>query len=121
MSIIYCKKSTTKERMDYITKQFGYQLIVFGGIYGFQIYTGVPSFTMASMFPTNIVISVGIYMYSVYGYLYTCVPNIPNCILDDLFTWIHDVAYPQCFFVQCGRNAVFVFFLFVFHLKFNSV
>ena len=36
-------------------------------------------------------------MYSVYGFLYTCLPNIPNCFVDDLFAWFHDVAFPDCF------------------------
>ena len=36
-------------------------------------------------------------MYTVYGFLYTCLPNIPNCLIDDLFAWLHDIAYPQCF------------------------
>ena len=97
MEIIYCSTSTTKERLGYISKQFGYQAAVFAGLYGTQVYTGAPIFTMATMFPLNIGIVGAVYMYSVYGFLYTCIPNIPNCLVDDLFAWFHDVAFPDCF------------------------
>ena len=97
MEIIYCTQSTTKERLGYISAQFGYQLAFFGGVYGAQVYTSLPLFTMVTMFPTNVIAMSSIYMYSVYGYLATCQPNIPNCFVDDLFSWLHDVAYPQCF------------------------
>lgn len=97
MEIIYCSTSTTQERLGYITAQWGYQLAFWGGIYGAEVYTGAPLFTMASASPNNFIIAIAIYMYSVYGFLYTCMPNIPNCLVDDLFAWTHDVAYPQCF------------------------
>ena len=97
IEIVYCTTSTTKERLGYISKQIGYQAAIWGGLYGAQIYTGAPLFTMATMFPLNLGIVGGVYMYSVYGFLYTCLPNIPNCFVDDLFAWFHDVAFPDCF------------------------
>lgn len=97
METIYCTTSTTQERLQYITDQWGYQLAFWGGLYAGQVYTATPVFSMAIMFPYNIIFALGIYMYSVYGYLYTCAPNVPNCVVDDLFAWTHDVAYPQCF------------------------
>lgn len=97
MEVIYCTRSTTKERLEYISAQWGYQLAFWAGLYGFQEYSKVPAFSMATMAPWNFVFAVAIYMYSVYGYLYTCLPNIPNCMVDDIFAWLHDVAYPQCF------------------------
>ena len=97
MEIIYCSTSTTQERLQQISAQWGYQLAFWGGLYGLQIYSSLPVFTMATMAPFNWVLAIGIYMYSVYGFLYTCLPNIPNCMVDDMFAWLHDVAYPQCF------------------------
>lgn len=97
METIYCTTSTTQQRLQYISDQWGYQLAFWGGLYAGQVYTGTPMFNLAVMFPYNAVFAIGIYMYSVYGYLYTCSPNIPNCLVDDLFAWTHDVAYPQCF------------------------
>ncbi len=97
METIYCTRSTTQERLEYISRQFLYQLFFFAGAYGAQVYTNLPIFTQVSVFPVNYVIIVGIYMYTVYNYYYTCLPNIPNCLVDDIFAWLHDVAYPQCF------------------------
>jgi len=97
MEIIYCSTSTTQERLQQISAQWGYQLAFWGGLYGLQIYSSLPFFTMATMAPFNWILVIGIYMYSVYGFLYTCLPNIPNCMVDDMFAWLHDVAYPQCF------------------------
>jgi len=97
MEIIYCSTSTTQERLGYISAQWGYQLAFWGGLYAGQEYSKVPMFNMATMAPWNLVFAIGIYMYSVYGFLYTCLPNIPNCLIDDMFAWFHDVAYPQCF------------------------
>lgn len=97
METIYCTRSTTQERLEYISRQFLYQLLFFAGAYGAQVYTNLPIFTQVSAFPTAYIIIVGIYMYTVYNFYYTCLPNIPNCLVDDIFAWLHDVAYPQCF------------------------
>lgn len=97
IEIIYCTQSTTKERLGYISAQFGYQLVFFGSVYGAQVYTTLPLFTMVSTFPVNIIAIGSIYMYSTYGFLATCLPNTPNCLVDDLFAWTHDIAYPRCF------------------------
>ena len=97
MEVIYCTTSTTQQRLTYISAQWGYQLAVWAGLYGLQQYTQFPVYAMATMAPNSFIISVAIYMYAVYGYLYTCLPNIPNCLVDDIFAWLHDVAYPQCF------------------------
>ena len=97
MEIIYCTTKTTQERVQAISRQFVWQAAVFGGFYALQLYSGIPVFTMATGFPTMFLIMGAIYMWTVYSYIYTCVPNIPNCLMDDLFIWFHDVAYPQCF------------------------
>lgn len=97
MEVIYCAESTTKERLGYISTQWGHQLAVWGGLFLFQQYSVIPTFNIASAFPWNWLIIVAIYMYTTYGFLYTCLPNIPNCLIDDMFAWLHDVAYPQCF------------------------
>jgi hypothetical protein len=97
MEIIYCDLSTTQERMGYISNQFGYQALTFLSLYLAQIYTGTPVFQMATGAMAMPIIMFAIYGYATYGYLYTCLPNIPNCLMDDLFVWFHDVAYPRCF------------------------
>jgi hypothetical protein len=97
MEVIYCTTSTTTQRLSYISAQWGYQLAVWAGLYGLQEYSKVPVYATATMAPNNLIIAIAIYMYAVYGYLYTCLPNIPNCLVDDIFAWLHDVAYPQCF------------------------
>lgn len=97
MEIIYCDTSTTQERVNYISQQFTYQAMVFGGLYLGQVYTGAPLFSFASGFPAMLLIMGAIYMWTVYSYIYTCAPNMPNCFMDDLFVWFYEVAYPECF------------------------
>lgn len=97
MEIIYCDTSTTQERVNYISQQFVWQGVVFGGIFIGQLYTGAPIFGLATGFPAMLIIMGAIYMWTVYSYIYTCAPNIPNCFMDDLYVWFHDVAYPDCF------------------------
>lgn len=97
MEIIYCDTSTTQERVNYISQQFIWQAVVFGGIFAGQVYTSAPIFSLATGFPAMFLIMGAVYMWTVYSYLYTCAPNIPNCFMDDLYVWFHDVAYPDCF------------------------
>ena len=97
MEIIYCDTSTTQERVNYISQQFVWQAVVFGGIFLGQVYTSAPIFGLATGFPAMLLIMGAVYMWTVYSYIYTCAPNIPNCFMDDLYVWFHDVAYPDCF------------------------
>lgn len=97
MELIHCQLSNTQERIALISQQWLYQLIFWAGLYGFQVYSGTPIFNMLSVFPVNLLFTVFIYLYFVYGMVFTCMPSLPNCLVDDFFVWLHDVAYPQCF------------------------
>ena len=97
MELIHCQRSNTQERIVLISQQWGYQLVFWGGLYGLQVYSGTPVFNMLSVAPYNLLFTMFIYLYFVYGLVFTCMPSLPNCLVDDFFVWLHDVAYPQCF------------------------
>ena len=50
-------------------------------IFGVQFLTGIPTFSLLT--PYLIFIYGFIYMFSVYGYTYKCLPTV-NCLLEDL-------------------------------------
>jgi len=95
--LIHCQKSITSERVALISEQWLYQLSFWAGMYGLQTLTGVPVFNMLSVFPFNGLFTVGIYLFIVYGMVFTCMPSLPNCLVDDFYVWLYDVAYPSCF------------------------
>ncbi len=97
MSIIYGTEpgyDTTNKRLDKIEESLYYMLYTFIGIYLFEFFTGFPIISLATPFFPLII--VGIYMLTVYGYTYPCIPNVPNMLLDDLFAFANDRVFPNC-------------------------
>ena len=92
---LYCTWNTFEERQTLITNSFGIMLWTTLAIFGVQFLTGIPTFSLLT--PYLIFIYGFIYMFSVYGYTYKCLPTVPNCLLEDLYAFIHDKLYPTCF------------------------
>ncbi|MAT63249.1 MAG: hypothetical protein CL881_05570 [Dehalococcoidia bacterium] len=95
IEVIYCEQNTTKQRLNLITDAFKYMLYTMLGIFIISRYTTLPIFE--SSVPYFPIIMLGIYMFTVYNYTYFCFPNIPNCVVDDMFAYINDVMFPNCF------------------------
>ena len=95
MDKIYCKDSTTTERHDNITKSFEYMMYFTLALFLIQIYIGLPVFTLIS--PYLIYIFAFIYMWTVYEYSYACVPSAPQCFMDDVFSYLNDRFFLNCF------------------------
>lgn len=94
---IYCTYNTFEERQQLITNAIIYTLVTILVFYVSEYILGIPLFT--SMTPYFLFIFAFIYMYTVYIYTYKCIPSVPNCLLDDLYAYIHDKLFPQCFCV----------------------
>jgi len=91
----FCTYNTFAERQALIKNAWGYMFwyIVFWWVVEYQ--TGFPVFTMqVTLF---IPICVIIYLLTVYSYTWKCFPSIPNCLMDDFYTYVHDNWFPSCF------------------------
>lgn len=95
IEVIYCEQSTTKQRLNLITDAFRYMFYTMLGIFLLSRYTTLPIFSLTT--PYFPLIMVGVYMFTVYHYTYLCFPNVPNCVVDDMFAYINDVMFPNCF------------------------
>jgi hypothetical protein len=95
MDKIYCKDSTTSERLDKITSAFEYMLYFTLSLFLIQIYIGLPFFTLLS--PYLLYIFAFIYMWTVYQYSYACIPSAPQCFMDDVFAYLNDRLFLNCF------------------------
>ena len=100
--IIYCnyedeniKIFKTSQRIKLISKALKYILYFVVGVYVMDLFSSLP--IMSTVSPYFWVIVPSIYMFVVYRYTYTCFPNIPNCLIDDMFAYINDVLFPECF------------------------
>lgn len=95
MEIIYCERTTTAQRLNLITDAFKYIMYTMLALFLFSSYTTLPIFSFTS--PYFPLLMLGIYMFTVYHWTYPCFPNIPNCVVDDMFAYINDVMFPNCF------------------------
>lgn len=93
METIYCSTHTTKQRLNFIDDALRYNMYLTLVLVGFQWYTGLPILTMVVSYLPLLWVSV--FMITVYDYKYTCIPNLPNCLVDDLFAYLNDRA-PNC-------------------------
>lgn len=97
MDNIYCRWNTFQQRQQLISDAFQYMLVTTLVLYGSEFVTGLPIFS--SIMPYILFIWAFIYMYTVYGYTYGCIPQLPNCIVEDFYAYLHDNVYPECFCV----------------------
>ena len=102
MDIIYCSyqdeyinKTTTAQRIKSIDHAINYILYFLVGVFVLDIFISLP--ILSTLSPYFILIIPSIYMFVVYRYTYTCIPNVPNCLVDDMFAYINDVLFPNCF------------------------
>ncbi len=94
---IYCTYNTFDERQQLISNAIIYTLVTILVFYASEYILGIPLFT--SMTPYFLFIFAFIYMYTVYIYTYKCIPSLPNCLLDDLYAYVHDKLFPCNAFV----------------------
>lgn len=92
---IYCTYNTFDERQQLISNAIIYTLSTILVFYVSEYILGIPLFT--TMTPYFLFIFAFIYMYTVYIYTYKCIPSLPNCLLDDLYAYVYDNLFPECF------------------------
>lgn len=95
MEKMYCTASTYEERQKLIGDAFSYMFYVFLGLYLIQYQTEIPIFTFLSASATTICLFI--YGYTVYDYTFLCLPSIPNCAIDDIYGFVADIMFPNCF------------------------
>lgn len=102
IDIIYCSyqdeyinKTTTSQRIKSIDNAFYYILYFVVVVFVLDLFSSLPILSTTS--PYFFLIIPSIYLFVVYRYTYTCFPNIPNCLVDDMFAYINDVLFPNCF------------------------
>jgi len=95
MEKMYCTASTYEERQLLISDAFWYMVYFAGALYAVQWQTELPIFTIVSAsFGTLMPM---IYLFTVYEYTFACLPSIPNCAVDDMYGYIADKLFPNCF------------------------
>lgn len=92
---VYCTYNSFTERQKLIKDAWGNMFYYTLFWWFIQYQTGVPTFTIqvAYLIPIYIII----YLVTVYGYTWKCFPSIPNCLVDDFYTYVHDNWFPSCF------------------------
>lgn len=97
MEVIYCNApgyETTEKRLDLIEDAFLYMIYFMLAIFLLDWFTGFPILAMVS--PYVIFVLPFIYVLTVYNWIYPCFPNVPNCLLDDMFAYLNDRLFPNC-------------------------
>lgn len=95
MDKIYCEYNTFDERQRLIGDAFIYILYMLLGMFILQYQFGLPLTAYLGFFMP--LIALWIYNYTVYDYTLYCTPNLPNCWVEDFFTFVHDTLLPTCF------------------------
>jgi len=98
METIYCNSpgyETTSKRLDKITTSLFYMLYFIFAIAFVEWWLELSVLSVLS--PYLHIVFFGIYMLTVYGYIFPCFPNIPNCLIDDIYSYLNDRLFPDCF------------------------
>ena len=92
---VYCTYNTFAERQRLIADAWGYMFwyAVFWWFVEYQ--TGLPLFTLQVTYLLPIFLLI--YVITVYKYTWRCFPSLPNCLMDDFYTYVHDNWFPSCF------------------------
>jgi hypothetical protein len=94
--LIYCEtQGSVTQRLDKITDALLYMLFFTIALFLFQYVTELP--IQFFIGPTMAFVYAGIYLLAVYDYRLPCSPNIPNCLFDDMVTYLNDRMFPTCF------------------------
>lgn len=92
---MYCTHNTFEERQELIPQAFGYFATTVLIFFAAEQMGGIPIFMTIT--PYIVFIFAFIYMFVVYRYTYSCIPSLPNCLLEDIYVFFHDNLYPKCF------------------------
>lgn len=102
IEIIYCnyedeyiKIAKTSQRIQSISNAIWYIFLFVCALYISDLFVSLPIVSIVGPYLWLIIPSI--YLFVVYRYTYTCFPNIPNCLVDDMFAYINDVLFPECF------------------------
>jgi hypothetical protein len=98
MDIIYGTypgHETTSKRLDLMEASFGYMTYFVIGLFLFDWFTGLPVFALIS--PFILYILAFIFVLVTYGWIWPCFPNVPNMLVDDIFAFLNDRIFPNCF------------------------
>ena len=85
--VIYSKDSTQSERMERIDDAMWKTFLAACVLFGFQAYLGLPF--LAVFAPFMLTILWYFWLYVVYGYSYSCAPNLPVMLSSDLNAYIN--------------------------------
>lgn len=97
MEVIYCTApgyETTEKRLDKIEDSFAYMLYFMIAIFLADWFSGFPILAMVS--PYMLFVLPFIFVLTTYNWIYPCFPNVPNCLMDDLFAFLNDRLFPNC-------------------------
>ena len=97
MDIIYGTApgyDTTNKRLDNMEASFGYMMYFVIGLFLFDWFTGLPVFALVS--PFILYILAFIFLLATYGWIWPCFPNVPNMLVDDIFAFLNDRIFPNC-------------------------
>ena len=94
--IVWCTRTTTAERLDKMVEGLWLLLYIVVGVWAFEKFTLIPTFTTVGAWLTTTFAPLFL-MYMVYGFVVTCVPNFPVCLVDDIYAFFYDKIFPNCF------------------------
>ena len=95
MEIIYCERDKTTDRLVHISTSLRYMLYFGLAVFAVDWFTSFPLLALVSPFMPYIV--AFIFLLTTYGWTVPCFPNVPNCLVDDLYSYANDVLFPKCF------------------------
>ena len=95
MSKMYCERDGPARRQELVSDAFKYIFYFTAGVFAAQFLFGIPlPIFLAPFMP---IIWWYIYLYTIYGYTYACIPSLPVCFFDDLYAYFYDQWYIGCF------------------------
>lgn len=94
--IVWCTRTTTEERLDKMVEALWLLLYIVVGVWAFEKFTLIPTFTTVGAWLTSTFAPLFL-LYMVYGFVVTCVPNFPVCLVDDIYAFFYDKIFPNCF------------------------
>lgn len=97
VEIIYCSQpgyETTEKRLDLIMDSLIYMLYFLLAIFLADWFTNAP--ILALVTPWVGFILPFIFVLTTYGWIWPCFPNVPVCLFDDIFSFLNDRVFPNC-------------------------
>lgn len=94
--IVWCTRTTTSERLDKMVESLWLILYIVAGTWAFEKFSLIPVFTTLGAWLSTTFAPL-LFLYMVYGFVVTCVPNFPVCLVDDIYAFFYDKIFPNCF------------------------